>query len=65
MRKQVGLVSGYLGAALLVLSSAVSGADDPKRQELSEVVLKSLDTKLLVIWSAASIGDSSRTLIGK
>ena len=35
-------------AALLVLSSAVCGADYPKEQEPSEVVMKSLETNLLV-----------------
>ncbi len=48
MRRQVGLVSGCLGAALLLLGPAVSGEDDPKRTEPSEVVMKSLDTKLRI-----------------
>ena len=48
MRRRAGLVSGCLGTALLVIGSAVSGADDPKPREPAEVVMKSLDTKLLV-----------------
>jgi tetratricopeptide (TPR) repeat protein len=48
MHRQVGLVSGCLGAALLVLGPVVLGADSPKRLEPSEVVMKSLDTNLVV-----------------
>ena len=48
MHGQMTLLSGYFGAALLVLSSTVTRADDPKQQAPSEVVMKSLDTDLLV-----------------
>ena len=48
MRRQSGLVTGCLGAALLVLISSVLGAGDPKPTDPSEVVLKSLDAKLFV-----------------
>ena len=48
MPRHVGLVSGHLVAVFLVLCPAVSGADDSKQQRPSEVVLKSLDTNLLV-----------------
>ena len=45
-----------LGAALLVLQPAVFGFDQPKGKELAEVVLKSLDTHLLVDGRTISTG---------
>ena len=42
------LACGWLTAALLLIAPAVLRADDSPRRELSEVVLKSLDTKLQV-----------------
>ena len=41
MRRSAGIGSGYLVAALLMINPAVRGADDPKQQAPSEVVLKS------------------------
>ena len=48
MRRRLGLVCVCIGAAFLMLASAVSGADDPKRQEPTEVVMRSLDTNLVI-----------------
>ena len=48
MTRQIRHGSKWLGMALLVLGTAVLVADDSPRREPSEVVLKSLDTKLQV-----------------
>ena len=56
MRKQIGHRFGFVTAALVVLGSSASGASDPKEQQLSEVVMKSLDTKPLVDGHAVSTG---------
>ena len=48
MRRPIGLVSAWLGAAFLMTGPAASGADAPARSRPAEVVMKSLDTKLMV-----------------
>ena len=51
MRKQIGHRFGFVTAALVVLGSSASGASDPKEQQLSEVVMKSLGHKTTCRWS--------------
>ncbi len=48
MRRPIGLVSAWVGAAFLLLGPATSRADGPKPEKSPEVLMKSLDTNLIV-----------------
>jgi hypothetical protein len=48
MRRPIGLASAWLGAAVLVTANAASGLDLSYIPVPTEVVMKSLDTNLLV-----------------